>query len=288
MELNLANKIIQIILGGIRINKIDKLQFSSLILKKAKEFGADLAGIANVEDLKKSPSSITESRIPEGKIGQRDGQLEPGEVAWPEDGNSVIVIAVSHPEDKPELDWWYGKTPPPGNQRLVHILEQIIEWMNNNYEGFKTYHLPYHVKKGGIFLKDAAVMAGLGCIGRNNLFISPEYGPRVRLRAMIIDQQLPATGPTEFDPCSNCEVYCLQKCPQDAFAEIIYDEEKIGHDILPGRIGNYSRFKCNNQMEKDIKESEERKETVFHEPSGKEVQLLKYCRNCEFACPIGK
>ncbi|MBM7624545.1 epoxyqueuosine reductase [Sporohalobacter salinus] len=288
MKLNLANEIVLIILGGIRINKIDELQFSSLILKKAKEFGADLVGIANVDELKECPSYIVAPKISEGEIGQRDGDLKPGEVDWPKNGKSVIVIAVSHPENKPKLDWWRGKTPPLGNKKLVEIIEQIIEWINNNYGEIETYHMPYHVEKGGIFLKDAAVMAGLGCIGRNNLLISPEYGPRVRLRAMIIDQNLPSTDPIKYDPCSNCEIDCLSECPQNAFEEIIYNEGKMGTKILPGKIGNYSRFRCNNQMEKDIEAAEKRNTTASYKSNNKAVKLLKYCRICEFSCPIGK
>jgi len=40
------------------------------------------------------------------------------------------------------------------------------------------------VEKGGLFLKDAAVMAGLGIIGQNNLFDNnpPLYSNIARLR----------------------------------------------------------------------------------------------------------
>ncbi|ADL12446.1 hypothetical protein [Acetohalobium arabaticum] len=270
------------------MNTISKLKFSSSILKKAKEFGADLVGIADVDELKESPSHTAAPKISPVEVGQREGDLEPGEAAWPEGGKSVIVTAISHPEDKPELDWWHGKHSPPGNQKLVTVIKELIKWINNNYEEVETHYIPYHVEKGGIFLKDAAVMAGLGCIGRNNLLVSPEYGPRVRLRAMIVDVELPPTGPITFDPCSDCEEYCLEKCPQNSFGSIIYDREEIGQERLPGRIGDYSRFKCNDQMEKNIETAEEKDEKVLYEPSGEMVQLLKYCRNCEFSCPIGK
>ena len=38
------------------MNDVKKLQASSAILKKAKEFGATLSGFAGVEDLKRAPS----------------------------------------------------------------------------------------------------------------------------------------------------------------------------------------------------------------------------------------
>jgi epoxyqueuosine reductase len=37
--------------------------------------------------------------------------------------------------------------------------------------------LPYKVEEGGMFLKDAATLAGLGIIGKNNLLITPEFEP---------------------------------------------------------------------------------------------------------------
>ena len=50
-----------------------------------------------------------------------------------------------------------------------------------------AYPLPYHVKKGGLFLKDAAVLSGLGIIGKNNLLLHPAWGPRIRLRSILMD-----------------------------------------------------------------------------------------------------
>lgn len=267
----------------------NRLELSSSILKKAKELGADLVGITSVEELRTCPSFTAASRIPDAeKVGPKERQLDlgPGEVAWPEDGKSVIVVAVSHPEDKPELDWWYDKKSPLGNQTLIRIIRELIQWVENEHH-VKTYHLPYYTENGGIFLKDAAVMAGLGCIGRNNLFISPEYGPRVRLRAMIVDVRLPSTGPTSFEPCSTCQGYCLKKCPKRAFAKIIYTKDEVGQEILPGRIGNYSRSKCNDQMNVD-RNSVTRNEMVLDQSSGEMLYPVKHCRNCELSCPIGE
>jgi epoxyqueuosine reductase len=66
--------------------------------------------------------------------------------------------------------------------------------------------VPYYIHKGGIFLKDSAVCAGLGVIGKNNLLITPEYGPRVRLRALFVNVQLDSTYiHNDFKPCENCE-----------------------------------------------------------------------------------
>jgi epoxyqueuosine reductase len=79
----------------------------SQIIEKAKGFGACLAGIANVEVLKESPSHYLYSKIEQIKgIGSREFAkgVKPGEVEWPENAKSAIIIAVEHPEEKPELE----------------------------------------------------------------------------------------------------------------------------------------------------------------------------------------
>jgi epoxyqueuosine reductase len=48
----------------------------------------------------------------------------------------------------------------------------------------------------GIFPhKTAAVLAGLGWIGKSALFVSPQYGPRVRLATILTDCPLPKPSP---------------------------------------------------------------------------------------------
>jgi len=131
-------------------------------------------------------------------------------------------------------------------------------------------------------------MGGLGCIGKNNLLITPEYNPRIRLRAMIIDMKIESTEPMPFDPCSNCKEYCLTNCPVSAFDNIVHHKEVIGINDLPGRIGNYSYLKCNKQMKEDMETTN--KNNIFNNKISikKIYEPIKYCRICKFACPIGK
>lgn len=266
---------------------IKNLMASSAILKKAKELGASLAGIARVDDLRSAPSFTFAPKMPsagEG-IGTRksDNGLKPGEVNWPENARSIIVIAVAHPEEAPEMDWWYGRVDPPGNRVLAKVCRELCPWIEESF-GINTVHLPYHVEKGGTYLKDSAVMAGLGCIGRNNIVITPEYGPRVRLRALTVDVELPSTGPINFDPCKDCKELCRKACPQHAFDKMIYEAETYGQDILPGQDGSFSRPVCNVQMEVDNDKAKEQDVEGFEKP----VKIIKYCRKCELACPVGK
>jgi len=265
---------------------LQKKEMSAAIIDKALDLGASLAGIANVKELKNAPSYVFAPKLPQGdSVANRESDigLKPGEVDWPEGGKSALIVAVEHPEDKPELDWWENRKATPGNTIMVEIIDQMCRWVEENYRG-KACHIVYHIEKGGIYLKDAAVFAGLGIIGKNNLLITPEFGPRVRLRAMIITADLPSTGTIAFDPCKDCDISCRKVCHPDAMGNIIFTEEQYGQEILPGIDGSYDRDKCNIQMEADL----ENATPVAVEGEDEPTIHVKYCRACEVACPVGK
>jgi epoxyqueuosine reductase len=264
-----------------------KPEISSQIVEKAKEFGASLAGVANVEKVKNSPSHFIYGKLgPYTTVGNiRRGVTNPWNVVWPENAKSVIVIAVVHPKEEPELDWWRdGYTGgTQGNRILMSINAKLSKWIEEE-KGITSAKLPYHIEHGGIFLKDAAVLAGLGCIGKNNMLVTPEYGPRIRLRAMLTDVALPCTGRLDFDPCEECDMPCQRVCPQKAFERTIYSEKQYELPLLPARTGVYSRKLCNVQMERDDKKGEK----IVVEGQDEPGKLVKYCRRCEMVCPVGK
>ena len=130
-------------------------------------------------------------------------------------------------------------------------------------------------------------MAGLGTIGKNNLVVTPDFGPRVRLRAMLLSVDLPSTGPLDFDPCVNCGMPCRAACPQDAFCSILYKpEDYAGISQLPGRTGHYSKPICNEQMSLDIQRAQYGEIPI--EGYGVANVVKPYCRACEFGCIVGK
>lgn len=252
------------------------------IIEIAMENGATLAGIANMEALKVSASHLIYKKMGDyAGIGTvKDGALPDNQIfIWPESVKSVLVIGLSHPEDKPELDWWDGRGTP-GNRIMIEIINRTSQQIDNSLKG-NTCKLHYYVEKGGVFLKDAAVLAGFGCIGENNMLITPSQGPRIRLRALFLEAEIQPTGPIAFDPCADCKVNCKRVCPENAMDEknpIFNSIDSPEH--LPGRDGTYNRKCCNARMEKDIAESSQE--------SHGEQPRVKHCRRCEFVCPEGK
>jgi epoxyqueuosine reductase QueG len=66
--------------------------------------------------------------------------------------------------------------------------------------------------------KKAAVLAGFGAFGRNQLVIHPKWGPWMMLRTVVTDAPLPPDAPMDFAPCDHCS-RCLQACPAGALSE---------------------------------------------------------------------
>jgi epoxyqueuosine reductase len=263
-------------------------KLSTEILKIAHELGADLAGFVAIKSLKDSPSHKMYSKVPVYTLSEnmnpKDDQTTQGKVVWPKKAETILIIAIKHPEDTPSLDYWCNPYSggTEGNAQLIRTNHKILAWLEEN-KGIKGEDLSYFVEDGGICLKDAAVLAGLGVIGKNNMFVSPQFGPRVRLRAMALPVKLHSTGPTGFDPCASCEMYCRKACPQGAFDEKVFSSNDYGHEELPAREGVYARATCKIEMKKNTDEAE----LVPIDGKDESMRVMVCCRACEFACPVG-
>lgn len=100
-------------------------------------------------------------------------------VRWPQVATSAVVLAVAHPSDRPDLDRWYGREwsgDTPGNRTLIATVGRLADWLEAEH-GVRCWRIPYHIERGAVHMKDTAVLAGLGCVGRNNLLLTPEFGP---------------------------------------------------------------------------------------------------------------
>ncbi len=70
---------------------------------------------------------------------------------------------------------------------------------------------------GVLSLKNAAVYAGLGAIGRNGLVHHPRYGALLRLGAVVTAAALPGDEIKDDSPCPEKCGACLESCPSGAF-----------------------------------------------------------------------
>ena len=231
---------------------------SKKLIAKAETFKGIKAGIARRKDILNAPSY--KKILKKDKWGFKLLDKEAKKTEWQDNAKSLIILGLNHPENKPELDWWNGKNTD-GNRKLMETSDNLIEWLKNNYQ-LDASSLPYYAEYGGVFLKDTAVYAGLGIIGKNNLLINPEWGPRIRLRAILLNAEFQPNKPLQnFSPCDACNIKCQSACPKNCFAQ-----------------GFYNRDNCITQLNTDKAKSMQNSKNPF----------IKFCRSCEFACPVGK
>lgn len=115
--------------------------------------------------------------------------------------------------------------------------------------------------------KMVATRAGLGWIGKTDLFISNDFGPRLRLISLLINQKPEQiSAPVEKSKCGKCKV-CVIKCPAQAANGLLWD-------IHTHRDKFFDAQKCKQKC------SELSKQRL------KKDQLL--CALCVSVCPMGK
>lgn len=234
-------------------------QLAKELIAEAEKREGIQAGIAAVEDVLGGPSYEAAAAG-----GWRSHHSE-NTVSWMPYARCLLVLAMHHPKDDPRLDW-FDRGNTEGNRRMTKISEALGAWLFAAH-GVRAQPLPYHVERGGVYLKDAAVFAGLGVVGKNNLLLNPNWGPRVRLRAVLIEGRLPSSAPLEdFSPCRRCSMPCRKACPEDAFHR-----------------GEYNRPACIQRLESNQKNPIE---SGRKDPGGHPILVTEWCRMCEFKCPV--
>ena len=230
------------------------------LIAEAEKFDGIKAGIASIDKVLEGPSYKVK-----GGAKWQDNHAEQT-IQWLTNARSLLVLAMHHPKDKPELDW-FDRGNTAGNRRMTEISKSLVAWLLRTH-GIKGQALPYQEELGGVYLKDAAVFAGLGVVGKNNLLLNTIWGPSVRLRSVLIQDHLTPTAPLDnFNPCFRCDMPCRKACPLNAFDG-----------------GQYHRSICMKQLESN-RENPIKSSQI--DPDGSPIFMTEWCRRCEFACPLG-
>ena len=88
--------------------------------------------------------------------------------------------------------------------------------------------------------KMVATRAGLGWIGKTDLFISKEFGPRLRLVSILLKTPVESkSNPIDISRCGNCNI-CVDICPAKAANGKLWD-------ITTDREEFFDPFKCRDQ-----------------------------------------
>jgi epoxyqueuosine reductase len=88
--------------------------------------------------------------------------------------------------------------------------------------------------------KKAAVLAGLGSVGKNSLFLHHTHGPRVRLGTLFTDCPLTVTEHRPAATCVDCDL-CVKACPAGAITGAPWREGIERSEMFDANA-------CNNYM----------------------------------------
>jgi epoxyqueuosine reductase len=115
--------------------------------------------------------------------------------------------------------------------------------------------------------KMVGTRAGLGWIGKTDLFISKKFGPRLRLASVIVDYPLKPSNPlVDESRCGECKL-CVDACPAQAATGQLWNIHIDRDEFI------------------DIRKCKETANRLSLERIGKDERI---CGICVSACPVGQ
>ncbi|MEJ6508784.1 MAG: reductive dehalogenase domain-containing protein [Octadecabacter sp.] len=197
------------------------------IKRLARFFGADLCGITHID--------------PRWHYTHRPdtAQMKPVPNALPDGMTHVIVMG--HEMDKGLVDTYPSALAGAATGREYSheaaIVMQLAAYIRNlGYQAIASMNdtalvVPYAIK------------AGLGEYGRNQMVLTPQFGPRVRFSKIFTDMPLDVDvvrelGLTKY--CHNCTI-CAEACPPKALPK---GEPKVGSDS-PSTLKGVKKWSAN-------------------------------------------
>ena len=178
-----------------------------------KERGATLVGVTSTDRFSKAPR------------GHRPKEFLPRVKSIISIGLRINKASILQlPKTMKEYKINYDVT----NMRLNNLAWETARFLENlGYEALAIpASSPYDAKKnfGDISHKHAAVAAGLGKFGLNNLVLTSDYGPYVRFVTIITSAPLKPDKPLDADIClrEKC-LKCIKACPPKALEKGVYN-----------------------------------------------------------------
>ena len=79
--------------------------------------------------------------------------------------------------------------------------------------------------------KWAAIHAGLGFIGKNDVFVHEKYAQRVRISCLLIDDEMPVFTGEVYSKCGACDL-CVRACPHGLITGQPWHENVQRHELI--------------------------------------------------------
>ena len=202
----------------------------------ATQLGADIFGVASADAFGNAPSGHRPKDVlPNAKsvivIGMKmlDAQTD------------ILPVEGEHLAASSRQEMFRGHNAFI-SQELDRIGYSIARFLEK--KGFKAYHQmastggtdPRYLM-GLLSLKHMAVQAGLGVLGYSSLLITQQFGPRLRLAAIVTNAEMKPHTPINKNFCETCQNPCISLCPANALKK-------------PSRESHYelNKFSCSQYL----------------------------------------
>ena len=256
------------------------------VKQRARDLGADLVGVADAAVVQAHP-------VP----GARRG---PAEILI--DAKSVVVIAR-------RLLSGMSRELDPRNRNVHYAGEMLLSSMESlTYDvvrfledgGFPSIMLPSaysrshqaEVADKTLSLPHLAVEAGLGTLGLNLQLLTPEFGPRVILGAVVTTASLQADRPHTAALCAGPECgRCLLACPGDAIRAWRLDLERCrphsspyGYEFVQRHV---EHILTSPDAETRLEAARSTDTLMIWQSMLRGVGIYSGCTRCADVCPVG-
>jgi epoxyqueuosine reductase QueG len=249
---------------------------------KALALGAELVGIADGAAL--NTSDITEH-----------------------DGARAIVLGVRLQAGTSRILAWNDRNKYYNDELSLTFLEELslelVYWLEDagypalivppthvdpwRYEGDPREH-----QKPLLSLPHAAVEAGLGTLGLNGQIITPQFGPRVLLTAVLCSVDVECDRPMTEALCLGPECgRCLKACPGDVVRQWERDWEACDRYRSPHGFAQLSEYLGSviDEPDPQKKKAMLRSQASFDlwQSILRGAGVITGCRRCADVCPVG-
>lgn len=260
---------------------------------KALELGADLVGIADGAAMNAHPPYPDDPRRP-SDISEHDA-------------GRVIVLARRLSAGTSRIAGWDERHKFYNDELVITALEEIalelVLWLEDHgypalivppthvdpwrYQGDPGEHLSPLLS-----LEHAAVEAGLGTLGLNLQLLTPEYGPRVILTAVLCSVDVTPDQPRSEGLCLGPQCgRCVQACPGDVIGHFARDWPACDRYRAPYGFQKLNEFfgEVLDAPDVEAKRSMLRSESSFYlwQSILRGAGAVTGCRRCQEVCPVG-
>jgi len=260
---------------------------SETVEAKARNLDIDLVGIADVETLTEHP--------PPGAH-----EVDLSSVLF--GAASVVVVARRTSAGASSLDW-DDRNAHHSVQIGISELElatlELLYFIEEH--GHPSIMVPVQsarskqydgLHEGPLSLPHVAVEAGLGTLGLNLQLLTPEFGPRVILGAIVTTADLEAAERRTKALCEGAECgRCLLACPGDAIDGFDLQVEDCRPHAEPWGFDRFLHYAEDVMAADDVEARQERLQStdtlMVWQSMIHGAGVNTGCDNCAAVCPVG-